>query len=473
MITKESLCKLEKYIIETEINCHEWFIFNLLNFNYYISDKPLTQTDIQTIEKEDVETLRELGFVSKLNEDALFEQKTKDWERFIEENYNPEFSKIVIRILPTLQCNFRCSYCYQDSFYEEITRKNSDFMSIEVLQALLKYIEENVKFDKQQSLRLELAGGEVFLRNRKAFSFVKHLIAGTNHPEIELVFITNGYHLDSFIPILKGKKEITYNITIDGTVKIHDKRRFLANGEGSFDRIISNIDKIITETTHKVRIRCNIDDHNITDFSNLLDFLENKEWFKSNRFDLIIRATTEYLENAKGDMPLGENIISTNNMVKLLNILIEHKMNKVIVDGTIMLPVLKILFWDKFFEITNKKENIEDKTIDIICDANQGHFGFVDYNGSVRRCGFELAEECGSIFPEIKLDEEKIKNWNSLEFILEKFNSKPCRNCRFFFLCGMRQCSFSQYEYYVEERGSCENIERNIELFLNNYAKFL
>ena len=51
-------------------------------------------------------------------------------------------------------------------------------------------------------------------------------------------------------------------ITLDGEKEIHDKRRVLCNGDGTFDVIVSNIKKF-SEKGIRVKIRVNIDKENV------------------------------------------------------------------------------------------------------------------------------------------------------------------------------------------------------------------
>ena len=63
--------KLKKYSYEVQMVNKEWFIFNLLNFNYIIADKNLSQTNISNLDKSTQENLLELGFITKVKEESV------------------------------------------------------------------------------------------------------------------------------------------------------------------------------------------------------------------------------------------------------------------------------------------------------------------------------------------------------------------------------------------------------------------
>ena len=65
-------------------------------------------------------------------------------------------------------------------------------------------------------------------------------------------------------------------VTIDGNKKNHDTRRILANGEGTFDKIINNLIKGKDYLPNIVSLRINVDKDNKNNFYDLLKvFVDN------------------------------------------------------------------------------------------------------------------------------------------------------------------------------------------------------
>ena len=115
-------------------------------------------------------------------------------------------------------------------FLSRRNKKKTDYITKEVVNSFFTYLEKILLNKKKQSIRLDIVGGEVFLRNHKATSFIRYLMKFSNSYDFELSFVTNGYHVDAFLDELKKGKHITYNITVDGIKEVHNSRRFLANG---------------------------------------------------------------------------------------------------------------------------------------------------------------------------------------------------------------------------------------------------
>ena len=115
--------KVDKYLYEVQLSNNKWINFNLLNFNYFIADRNLSQTDISKLDYKTIKILSNLGFILEIEEKQFFEKVLFEWIIQIKKEYNQNFELLVFRILPTLNCNFRCTYCYQPDFYQEETRK--------------------------------------------------------------------------------------------------------------------------------------------------------------------------------------------------------------------------------------------------------------------------------------------------------------------------------------------------------------
>ena len=140
-------------------------------------------------------------------------------------------------VLPTEQCDFRCTYCYE-AF--EIGKMNK-----RIQEAVCRLIERR---NDLRYLYLSWFGGEPLV----AFDVVKK-IGGFAHEHCERNAIeysanmtTNGYLLDRerAIALLDQKVE-GFQISFDGDRDAHDRTRIRANGRGSFDRILKNLEEMM------------------------------------------------------------------------------------------------------------------------------------------------------------------------------------------------------------------------------------
>ena len=162
-----------------------------------------------------------------------------------------------LTLVMTYDCNFRCPYCFEGM---NSKFKNS-YMNKELIDAALSLIGDSLEY-------ICLFGGEpLLLRNREA---IEYLISKT--PDKIYSTITNGYNLDSFIDLFE-KINVSYiMITLDGAQSTHDRRRFLANGEGTFDKIMHNI-QIALEKGIPIKIRMNVDNDNFSECIKLREIM--------------------------------------------------------------------------------------------------------------------------------------------------------------------------------------------------------
>lgn len=90
-----------------------------------------------------------------------------------------------------------------------------------------------------------------------------------NQVSLGYSLVTNGYLLTSEIVEMLIRNEIlSIQITLDGLAKNHNQRRFLRNGDGSFDTILENIKLLVFLIKMIVRLDCeNIKGFNNADWS--------------------------------------------------------------------------------------------------------------------------------------------------------------------------------------------------------------
>ncbi len=164
-------------------------------------------------------------------------------------------------IAPTLACNFCCTYCFENP--------RSGYMSPSVQSDVLSFIFRQSQSDENKRIHIIWFGGEPLLypeividMNEKIYNYCLK-----NGKEFRSDIITNGYLLDSELLSRLEKAHINhFQITIDGIKEIHDTRRMLFNGAGTYDVIYNNL-KLFSDFGFSVTVRVNIDKSNISCFS--------------------------------------------------------------------------------------------------------------------------------------------------------------------------------------------------------------
>ncbi|WP_406865165.1 radical SAM protein [Streptomyces sp. HUAS MG47] len=138
-------------------------------------------------------------------------------------------------ILPTEQCNFRCTYCYEDF---SVGR-----MGPETVQGVKRLLDRRI--DGLRQLNVSWFGGEPLLARSVVEEVSSHVVESL-HRRPELRFqgdmTTNGYLLD--VPTAERLTELavtSYQISLDGPQALHDTTRVRADGKDSFRRIWGNL----------------------------------------------------------------------------------------------------------------------------------------------------------------------------------------------------------------------------------------
>jgi uncharacterized protein len=142
-------------------------------------------------------------------------------------------------LLPTEECNFRCTYCY-----EEFPRGT---MEPWVRQAVVRWVERGIR--GLNSVKIDWFGGEPLLGFEAIQDIAPKVQALCRKHDVQLLqgMTTNAYLLtpDVFHSLISWG--ITdYQITLDGPRISHDTSRILKDGGGTYDTIIANLRKIST-----------------------------------------------------------------------------------------------------------------------------------------------------------------------------------------------------------------------------------
>lgn len=172
-----------------------------------------------------------------------------------------------LTIAPTLGCNFNCIYCYEKE------HDNFKIMNAETQEALLKFIADQCNTINR--LYITWYGGEPLMAFDLIKEFSHKIIKLCNEYNVEYssCIVTNGYLLSK--DIAKEFKDIfikNVQITLDGPEDIHNKRRFLKNGQGTFEKIINNLKNAI-EYIPNISLRINIDKKNYKRIYEIIDLL--------------------------------------------------------------------------------------------------------------------------------------------------------------------------------------------------------
>jgi len=173
-----------------------------------------------------------------------------------------------LTIMPTLDCNFRCRYCFSYTRHER--------MGAEIQEALLRFVEDKLR--EAERLSVTWYGGEPTLCLDLIEALSARLRALCQQHSVEFrpaSIVTNGYLLTAQVAErlrAAGVKEA--QITLDGDRATHDQRRPLRGGGGTFDLILDNMAAVGSMLDIKVRI--NVDRGNADTAVGALDALAGR-----------------------------------------------------------------------------------------------------------------------------------------------------------------------------------------------------
>lgn len=137
-------------------------------------------------------------------------------------------------LLPTESCNFRCTYCYETFEHKKMPRH--------VVTGIKSLIDQ--RGDDLDELEISWFGGEPLLALDVVTEISRHAldVAKAEGFTFRSGMTTNGYFLNQerFSQCLDHKIDF-FQISLDGNPDDHNASRKLASGEGTFDRIWSNL----------------------------------------------------------------------------------------------------------------------------------------------------------------------------------------------------------------------------------------
>ncbi len=179
-------------------------------------------------------------------------------------------------VIPTYSCNLRCTYCYEKDLQARESSWLERRMSNDMIQALFEAM-ERVDLSARRQKCLTFYGGEPLQESNRTVVRLLHEKA-CERGFRQFSAITNAVDLHHYTDILGQDKGISFlQVTMDGPPSVHDARRRLADGGGTFERVARNIDLAFMKGT-RVSVRVNVDRENADQVQWLEDFFQRRGW---------------------------------------------------------------------------------------------------------------------------------------------------------------------------------------------------
>jgi uncharacterized protein len=437
--------KYSKYNVFSKIRDSEnYFLINLLSGSADI----LTSGDaekVKLIEKGNY--LSDNGFLEELvqkgyliddqDEIRLFRTRYLD---FIDSR---EKDEVQLFFITNYSCNFTCSYCYQDQY------KNPDHeLNEEVIDAFFRYVDSSFAGRKKY---ITIFGGEPLLNSPKQKNLIKYILTKATNANLEVCLVTNGYTLENYIDIFKAGIIREVQVTLDGTATIHNKRRFLKGGNGTFDKIVSGIEASLLNKI-PVNLRMVIDKENIDNLKDLAQFAIDKGWTKSPYFKTQIGRNYELHHCQSAPDKLFDRI---SLFEKIFNLTREY-------------PHI-LQFYKPGYSVSkflSETGNLPEPLFDS-CPACKTEWAF-DYTGHIYPCTATVGkadESLGSFYPSVILNTSLTDQWESRDVTA----IPGCKDCNVQLACGGGCGSVSKNNSGAICSTDCRPVKELLELGFSAY----
>lgn len=234
--------------------------YKLSEYNIYLDEKrglvyntitqAVSEFEDKVLSADNLPDLVECGFIVPVEADerAVLQDEYDQRDKFSNELH--------LIIATTLDCQFRCVYCYE--------KHPCIYMNDSTKAAVINMVDNYAKIGK--NISVVWYGGEPMLD----FESIKQLthefqnICSGHGVQYTASMISNGYSFsEESILELDEFSVVSVQITVDGTKATHESRRPMISGNESFEHIIKNMIAIDHNTNTEVHLRINVDQDNI------------------------------------------------------------------------------------------------------------------------------------------------------------------------------------------------------------------
>jgi len=397
--------KLNKYLYFKE-DGKLVHVVNLLNETFFSMRKSeaamLMAGNLDAIEKKDPKLLEALKKIDILIPDEL---NQLDLIRIKNRVNIFDIRTYRLTINPTLECNFKCWYCYE--------KHPQGRMSDSIMLSVINHIKKKIEIEKVMNLQLDWFGGEPLLYfDEVMYPLLLQIkkIADEHNVQFASSATTNGFLITK--DRIKKFEEVglnSFQITLDGNKLQHDKIRFTSAKEGSFDKIIQNINLLALMKKVDISLRINYIEKTLIDIESIIP---------------------EFTEKAKSKITVKFQQIWQDSMKK---------------------QVCSEDCENKFIHLGLKVDQSKFNTKGYVCYADKMQQALINYDGKVFKCtarDFTTYPEDGML-----LDSGDIE-WNTSRmakrFGKATFENKHCLACNLLPIC-FGPCSQKMLEYNEDD----------------------
>ena len=339
-----------------------------------------------------------------------------------------------IIINPTLACNYKCWYCYENHIPHSK-------MSAETLEKVFKHMTHVVETRSQlQSFPIAFFGGEPLLYFKDIvlpiIRFHDALCKQYHIPYTSIGFTSNGGLLNpEMIAVLAQYENVQFQITLDGGKEAHNKIRYSYKGQDSYTLILHNVISLLKNGID-VRLRINYTAESLDSLTDIADDLSMLSENDKSRLEVDFHQVWQERSPSKD------------------------------LDG--IRNVVDYFYKKKLYVIFNDVNMVRNP-----CYGDRRNTAVINYNGDIYKC---TAKDFNVINRDGYLNENGDIVWlKSQDYRANiRFKDGYCNTCRIPPLCG-GGCSRYMLEQDQNANKSClyKSEERIDELILDRLDMFI
>ena len=362
-------------------------------------------------------------------QDKIFQPfLNKDYSRYIDDDFLHEMllnrlSHLVLEV--TQQCNQRCTYCAFSGHYRGQRIHNDTVMTWKIAKQSIDYFLEHARSYKKTII--SFYGGEPLLNWKLVKQCIQYIANVNTVPELIMTIGTNltlcsESMIDFFI-----NNNIELFVSLDGPSSVHDEARVFADGSGTQEIVVRNLERIRKKNPdyyyNNITILCTIDRNK--DFFRIYNYFSNEfDDKQSMRINPISGIDTELY-----------NFSETNNKNynTTLNKMLDLYLDSLRTEGPFNYSLLYRIFPTVFTVLPKRSTGLAPAMTrpNHVCIPGKARL-FVNAKGTYYSCdnfcppGYDIGNyQCG-----IEIDKVKTLLGKFIEYCEE-----ICKNCWAYRLC--------------------------------------
>ncbi len=444
---------ITKYVVKTKLRNGQIALTNLLSAAIDVVDKD----ELASLENEDWNKLDLKYWTSRGYYFKSEEEERAEWNKIVDIVTSDDWlTPRGVIIIPTFNCNLRCTYCYQDDSIHTSPIRTKDVLSKDQLYAILETIDSRP--DTKRYLTAVLCGGEPLMPS--CYDIVEEILDQLEKRKIATSIVTNGLTLteaiDKFLNRFKNIENI--QVTLDGPEIVHNKLRPLRKGEGSFRNIVSGIEQSLNKMTNtRISVRSNIntkDPNSLSGIKALHDYYSKRGWYDHKNFFPRVSPRWEYERHGCYAAECKKNFTSDFRRIA------EYYKENFPLEVQIRWGIA--FFWQRDFLLSQVfGTNPVLPKVKSCLATTEGSYVFGP-DSKIYSCWEDIGvvkEAIGEYYPKWSINKENYSLWKGRS----KLTVEDCKNCKFIFACGRCQATARNLHNDINTKG-CVNPEEEEEL---------